>query len=420
MGKIQDGYTLYTRRWAVLIAFICCNIVQIYVWTTFSSIVTVAWKYYGFTTAATGEFAMSAVTLAFMIGMITLSVPASLVFDKLGWYKTVSIAAIVVMLFTLLRGFIGDTYVGMMVCACGVSAMQPFMINAFGMIAAKWFPPSERGIANGLGMVSTYIGVAMVQFGVPWLMATFGMDIPQVLKVLGFAAIPFSLLIVFVGKEKPPTPPCAEELVERVDWKNGMKSLIKNKQFILALLVFWIMQGIYFVFSTLIEPILQFLNNNSLDSMFIGQLGTIMTVFATAATLILPLMADKSKSKKRLPMVLVCEFGALAGLLLFLAGNNIGIIIVAAAFMGVCLMGVTPVLLVLGYETAYPVSEGITESLMQLGANGFGMILLLFINGVFQGQHFGTMIFLSAAMAIALVMAFFIRERSTKERLLEE
>lgn len=181
MAKVQDGYTLYGRRWIVLIAFICCNVVQIYVWTTFSSVVTDAWKFYGFSDAASGEFAMSAVTLVFMIGMITLSVPASAVFAKLGWYKTVSTAAIVVMLFTLLRGFVGDTYVGMMVCACGVSAMQPFMINAFGMIAANWFPPSERGIANGLGMVSTYIGVAMVQFGVPWLMSTFGMDIPHVL-----------------------------------------------------------------------------------------------------------------------------------------------------------------------------------------------------------------------------------------------
>lgn len=420
MAKVQDGYTLYGRRWIVLIAFICCNVVQIYVWTTFSSVVTDAWKFYGFSDAASGEFAMSAVTLVFMIGMITLSVPASAVFAKLGWYKTVSTAAIVVMLFTLLRGFVGDTYVGMMVCACGVSAMQPFMINAFGMIAANWFPPSERGIANGLGMVSTYIGVAMVQFGVLWLMSTFGMDIPHVLKVLGFAAIPLSLFIVFAGKEKPPTPPCDEELVERIDWKSGMKSLIRNKQFILALLIFWFMQGIYFVFSTLIEPILQYLNNDSLDSMFIGTLGTIMTVFATAATLILPIMADKSKTKKRLPMVRVCEIGALVGLVLFFAGHGIGMLIVAAAFMGVFLMGITPVLLVLGYETAYPVSEGITESLMQLGANGFGMILLLFINAVFRGQHGGTMLFLSAAMAVAVVMAFFIRERSAKERLLEK
>ena len=420
MNKVQNGYTLYKRRWLVLLAFICCNIVQIYVWTTFSSIVTDAWKFYGFTDAASGEFAMSVVTLVFMIGMITLSVPASLVFAKIGWYKTVSIAAIVVMLFTLMRGFIGDTYAGMMICACGVSAMQPFMINAFGIIAANWFPPSERGIANGLGMVSTYIGVALVQFGVPWMMSTFGLDIPQVLKVLGFAAIPLSLFIVFIGKEKPDTPPCAEELVERADWKEGMKSLMKNKQFMLALLIFWFMQGIYFVFSTLIEPILQYLNDNSLDSMFIGTLGTIMTVFATAATLILPIMADKSKSKKRLPMVRVCEIGALAGLILFFAGHGIGMMIVASAFMGVFLMGVTPVLLVLGYETAYPVSEGITESLMQLGANGFGMILLLFINAVFQGLHGGTMIFLSAAMAVAVVMAFFIKERSAKERLLEK
>ena len=70
------------------------------------------------------------------------------------------------------------------------------------------------------------------------MMSTFRLDIPQVLKVLGFTAIPLSLFIVFIGKEKPATPPCAEELIERADWKEGMKSLMKNKQFMLALLIF--------------------------------------------------------------------------------------------------------------------------------------------------------------------------------------
>jgi len=41
--------------------------------------------------------------------MIVFSIPASWVFEKIGWYKTVSIAGIVLMVFTLLRGFIGGS-----------------------------------------------------------------------------------------------------------------------------------------------------------------------------------------------------------------------------------------------------------------------------------------------------------------------
>ena len=78
-----------------------------YGWAFFSAIVTDAWKFYGFTDAASGEAAISALTMIIMVAMITLSIPASWVFEKFGWYKTVSVAGIVLMIFTLLRGFIG-------------------------------------------------------------------------------------------------------------------------------------------------------------------------------------------------------------------------------------------------------------------------------------------------------------------------
>ncbi len=162
-----------------------------------------------------------------MICMITLSVPASWVFEKIGWYKTVSIAGIVLMIFTLLRGFIGgSSYTALVITTIGIAVTQPFIINAFGMISALWFPPSERGIANGWGMISTY-------------------------------------------------------------------------------------------------------------------------------------------------------------------------------------------------ESAYPVSEGITESLMQLGANGWGLVCLLAVNGIFRGNHMGTMAFFIVGTVVALILTFMIKEASLKERRIE-
>ena len=85
--------------------------------------------------------------------------------------------------------------------------------------------------------------------------------------------------------------------------------LIKNKQFICAVLVFWLMQGVYFTLTTLLEPVLQFFNNGGLDSLFVGTLGTILTITGTITTLVLPIISDKSKSKKRKPIVLACQVG---------------------------------------------------------------------------------------------------------------
>ncbi|MPN29628.1 hypothetical protein SDC9_177081 [bioreactor metagenome] len=145
-----------------------------------------------------------------------------------------------------------------------------------------------------------------------------------------------------------------------------------------------------------------------------------ITVTGTIATLALPIISDHSKSKKRLPMIRICQVGALLGLVLVMFGHTIGLLLTAACFLGVFLTGITPVLMVFGYETAYPVSEGITESLMQLGANGIGLVYLLFINGVFKGHHMGTMIFFAIGMAVCIIMTGFSKEASLKERMLEK
>ena len=102
----KKEYKLYKRRWVVLLSFVCVNAVMQYGWAFFSSIVTDAWHFYGFQDAASGEAAISALTMIIMGCMIVFSIPASWVFEKIGWYKTVSIAGIVLMVFTLLRGFI--------------------------------------------------------------------------------------------------------------------------------------------------------------------------------------------------------------------------------------------------------------------------------------------------------------------------
>ena len=232
----KKEYKLYKRRWVVLLSFVCVNAVMQYGWAFFSSIVTDAWHFYGFQDAASGEAAISALTMIIMGCMITFSIPASWVFEKIGWYKTVSIAGIVLMVFTLLRGFIGgSSYTALVITTTGIAVTQPFIINAFGMISALWFPPAERGIANGWGMISTYLGVVMAQFGVPWLMSTFGLDIPGALKVFGFLSIPMILWFILFAREKPPTPPADEDLIERVSFADGMKQLVKNKKFIYAL-----------------------------------------------------------------------------------------------------------------------------------------------------------------------------------------
>ena len=109
---------------------------------------------------------------------------------------------------------------------------------------------------------------------------------------------------------------------------------------------------------------------------------------------------------------------ALPGILI-ITGHTIGLQILMACCLGIFLTGVTPIVMVLGYESAYPVSEGTTESLMQLGANGWGLICLLAVNGIFQGNHMGTLVFFLAGTVLSLVLTMMIKEASLKERRIE-
>lgn len=47
------------------------------------------------------------------------------------------------------------------------------------------------GSLKNSNIISTYAGVVMAQFGVPWLMNSFEMNISDVMKVLGLVSVPW-------------------------------------------------------------------------------------------------------------------------------------------------------------------------------------------------------------------------------------
>ena len=68
-------YRVYGYRWLVLALYGLATVVIQLMWTTFFSITTEAWQFYGFADAQTGENAISMLSVIFMVGMIVLSVP---------------------------------------------------------------------------------------------------------------------------------------------------------------------------------------------------------------------------------------------------------------------------------------------------------------------------------------------------------
>lgn len=236
-------YRIYSRRWLVLIAYMCVNIVMQSLWATFFSVTTQAWKFYGFSDRVKGEASISLLSIIIMSGMVILSIPASAIFSRLGWYKAMSMAAVLMAVCAVVRGILGANYQAVLVCTVGMACAQPFILNAMGLMAAKWFPPRERGIANGFCVCTVTVGAMVSQLGFPWIQNTFSLDIPSVLKIYGIMAVIAAVFFIASAGEEPKLPPCDERLMVRDDYRTGIKKLVKNKNFILAMLIYLALNG---------------------------------------------------------------------------------------------------------------------------------------------------------------------------------
>src|SRR5512146_2731927 len=102
----MDGkYKLYNYRWVVLIAFMSINLIMQTLWIAFAPITGPAMTYYG-----VGELHIGLLSMVFMIAFIPLSIPVSWVIDTYGFRLAVSIGALLMSVFGILRGLAGTNY----------------------------------------------------------------------------------------------------------------------------------------------------------------------------------------------------------------------------------------------------------------------------------------------------------------------
>ena len=158
---------LYGYRWVVLAVFMFINLTIQMLWITYAPISGPAAKFYGVSDLQIGLLAMS-----FMIAFIPLSIPVSWVIDTYGFRIAVSIGAMLMGIFGLLRGFAGANYSLVLWSTIGIAAAQPFLLNAWTKVPANWFAIEERATAVGLVTLANLVGTALGMVLTPILIET--------------------------------------------------------------------------------------------------------------------------------------------------------------------------------------------------------------------------------------------------------
>jgi len=359
----EKSFHLYPYRWIVLAAFMFINLTIQILWISYAPITGLAAAFYGVTDLKIGLLAM-----VYMLAFIPLSIPVSWAIDTYGFRFTVSIGAILMGGFGLLRGLVGANYSLVLISTIGIAIAQPFLLNAWTKVPAQWFSIEERATAVGMVTLSNLVGTALVMVFPPILIEK--MSIPQSQLIYGSIAAFSAILFLIFAREKPATPPCPAGMDVRALMLDGLKHALKVKEFWIYLIVSFIGMGIFNGVTTWVENIIRPRGFTPSDA---GTLGALMLAGGVLGAVLIPPFSDRQH--KRQKYILLGFLCAIPGLLGLTFAQVSWLLYLSAFSMGFFLVSANPIGMQYSAEITYPTPEGTSNGLIQL----FGQASVVFV-----------------------------------------
>ena len=359
----QSTYKLYPYRWVVLAVFMFVNITIQMLWIAYAPITILASKFYGVSDSKIGLLSM-----VFMIAFIPLSIPVSWGIDTFGFRKTVSLGAIIMAVFGIMRGLVGDNYSLVLISTIGIAIAQPFLLNAWTKVPALWFGHNERATAVGLVTLASLVGTALGMVLTPELVKTMTIDRIQLLY--GIIAAFSTVLFVILAREKPATPPCAYGEDVRALMLDGLKHALRVPKFWIYLFISFVGLGLFNGITTWVEPIIRLRGFTPDDA---GTLGALMLGGGLVGAVIMPIFSDKTR--RRQPFILLGFALAIPGLVGVTFATSGWLLFLSAFWMGFFLVSANPIGMQYSAEITHPTPEGTSNGLIQL----FGQASVIFV-----------------------------------------
>jgi MFS family permease len=394
-----DRFKVYGYRWIVLTVFVLVNFAIQLLWIPFGAITLEAAKFYAVSDVQIGLLAM-----IFMIIYVPLSLPVSWVIDTFGFYKAVVVGSILMAIFGVLRGLFGTSYVPVLLCTIGLALSQPFFLNSWTKVAARWFPIGERATAVGLAAIANFVGIGLALTLTPMVIARSG--IPGMLFIYGCVAAAAALVFILFAREAPPTPPCPPEMEVRALVLDGLRSLVKSRPFWLLMALFLIGNGTFNGISTWIENIV---SPRGFTPDQAGILGGVLLLGAIVGAFILPTLSDHYR--KRVPFLLLGMIGALPGLIGLAFAHSYWGLIVSVFSYGFFMVSTAPIGYQYAAELTYPVPEGTSNGMLTLA----GQASVVFIYAMqamrsADGSFTFSLLILSGVVIAGVVLVTQLRE----------
>ncbi|NTV89889.1 MAG: major facilitator superfamily domain-containing protein 7 [Clostridiales bacterium] len=344
--SIGETKSVSSYRWVILLTILPSIISTEMMWLSLAPVSSLAEAYFGVSSMSIALFSMS-----YMIMFILFTFPASWVIDKFGYKPSLVIGSGITAVFGIIRFFFADNFSVVLLTQFIIAAGQPFLLNISTKAPANWFPVEERSTAAGILTMAQYVGFAVPMLVAPALAESSG--IPSIFLVFAIIATISAVAAIVFTKEHPPVPPPGPIAIKEDLSLKAISRLLKNKSFVLVLLICFISIGVFNTILTVIESIL---TPRGITQVEAGIIGAIFVVAGVVGAIVLPIISDKSG--RRIPFFV----GAIALLVpVYLGFTFLPAFLPVAVIAGIAgfsIMGVAPILFQHGAEVAYPAQEG--------------------------------------------------------------
>ena len=389
---------VYRFRWLVLLAFVLIAGMTQVLWITFAPITSAAAQFYHKSDLTIGLLSMS-----FMIVYILVVLPSAWAIDTWGFRAAVGFGAVLTAVFALLRGLFASNFTVVFLSQIGIAAGQPFVIGAITKIAARWFPAKERATASGLGTLALYLGPLAAMLLSPFLVLRIGMS--RMLLAYGIAAAAAAAVFLLVAREHPPTPAGRDERVLMFD---GLKSMLRRRDFLFLLVMFFVGLGMFNSVSTWIEDIVR---PRGFTISQAGWLGGLMLIGGIVGAVVMPLLSDRSRRRK--PFIVLALVGLIPGLIGLTYSTGAWLLLLSGFVFGFFLLSAGPIGFQYAAEITHPAPEGTSNSMLLVMGQISGIVFILAMDALKDpatGSMTTSLLILAALTVVSAILALFLRE----------
>ncbi len=290
---------VYPYRYVILVVFMLITLVIQLQWLTHAAVARPAEVFYNGQFRPESFFNIDFLAMSYMLIYVVISFPASYIIDTYGIKTGLSIGALLTGVFALLKGFAADNFTLVIIGQIGLAVAQPFILNAVTAVSVRWFPLAERGLAAGMAALAQYLGIVIAMLVTPMMIGSdpnlpgYGGGFEKMLMIYGLISFAAAILVLIFIKEHPPIPPSGEEYV-RLSFRKGFALMLKNRDMLITIFLFFIGLGIFNAISSLTDAIAAHAGVADSD----GLIGGLMLIGGIIGAIIIPILSDKYRKRK--------------------------------------------------------------------------------------------------------------------------